>query len=239
MNIVSKRKIVTISILVLISIAVLAVVYAYVRTLNKAELEFNIHINEQLVYQSAYGESPTFAIWLEDPATGKIQTIYVTNRAANNDWAGKPEVPVALPKWFEIAAEQRSERENQMRDEIIISGATPKPGYFTTRVNVSPGSEWICWIEMNLAGDYNETYKEYDPEARTHDEYGLGQPALLYRAEINADIGNTVEPKIVGMVLIDSQNNVVVEAPEGITTAKEVFDEIAIHVVKPKPKIIR
>ncbi len=231
-----KRNIVIVSVLLLL-VAGSVVLYAFMKTWDKAELEFNIHINEQIVYQSAYGESPTFAIWIEDPSTGQVQTIYVTNRAANNDWAGKSEVPVALPRWFEIEKGKHL-LNNDVPEQIIISGATPKPGYFSTRVRVTPGSEWICWIEVNLAGDYNETYKEYDPVAMTSDEFGMGQPALLYKSEITATIGNSVTPDIAGMSLIDPEKGTVIKPPEGITTAKEVFDEINIKVVKPKPKLI-
>ncbi len=233
---ITKKNIAVVSIALLL-ITGSVVFYAFAKTWNKAELEFNIHINEQIVYQSAYGESPTFAIWIEDPATGQVQTIYVTNRAANNDWAGKSEVPVALPRWFEIE-KSRNQINNDIPEQIIVSGATPKPGYFSTRVRVTPGSDWICWIEVNLAGDYNDTYKEYDPVAMTSDEYGTGQPALLYRAEITANDGSNVEPDIAGMLVVDSEKGTVLKPLEGITTAKEVFDEIRIIVVKPKPKLI-
>lgn len=238
-GLINKRNIIIMVLLVFLIVGSV-VLYAYVSTLNKTELEFNIHINEQMVYQSAFGESPTFAIWIEDPKTGQVQTIYATNRAANNDWAGKAEVPVALPKWFEIRkAESNSDLGNEVPERMIISGATPKPGYFSTRVRVNPKSEWICWIEMNLAGDYNETFKEYDPVAMTSDEFGMGQPALLYKAEIIANVGNTVVPDIAGMLIMDPENGTILKPLEGITTAREVFDEINIKVVNPKPKLIR
>ena len=111
--------------------------------------------------QSAFGESPTFAIWLEDPHKGLMHTAYVTRRAGVGDWEGKREVPVALPLWFEInkAEKQRKSRDAEMvLDAMFITGATPMPGYFRTRVRVKPGSKWICWIEVNLAGDYNNAY---------------------------------------------------------------------------------
>ncbi len=64
---VNKKKI-----LLFISAAILVagglVIYAFARTMNKTELEFRIHINEKLVRESTFGESPTFAIWLEDPS---------------------------------------------------------------------------------------------------------------------------------------------------------------------------
>lgn len=237
---VNKRKII-----VLFSAAVLIagglVLYAYARTINKTDLEFRIHINEKLVRESTFGESPTFAIWLEDPLTGTVKTIFVTSRAGLGDWEGKASVPVALPRWFEINKSENQAMHNSDKKEIpelAITGATPKPGYFDTRVRVAPGSGWICWIEVNLAGDYNENFPEYDEVKKTSDEYKTGQPALLYKAEIEAVYENTVRPEILGIVLLDPSGKAVTQAPSGITTASGIFDEIKISVVKPKPRII-
>lgn len=217
------------------------VFFAFARTWNKTDIEFDIHINEKLIKESTFGESPTFAVWLEDPESKLTQTVFVTNRAGKGDWEGKAAVPVALPKWFKVnEMEKLTEKKlgNEIPREITISGATPKPGYFSTRVRVNPGSKWICWIEVNLAGDFNETYKEYDIVNKTSDDYKTGQPALLYRANIEAILNNKVKPEIMGMCFIDSNQNVLVQPLAGITTATDIFDQMIIKVVNPKPKIM-
>ena len=216
--------------------------YAFARTWNKTDIEFTLHINEKLVKESTFGESPTFAIWLEDQASGLTQTIFVTSRAGKNDWEGKSSVPVALPKWFQVNEKEKANKNkltNIMSDQLIISGATPKPGFFATRVRVAPGSKWICWLEVNLAGDFNDKFPEYDEIKKISDEYKTGQPALLYRSEIVVTYGQTVTPGIEGMCLLDPQKGVMITPPEGITTAKDIFDEITIRVTKPKPRIIK
>jgi hypothetical protein len=228
----------------LISVGVITgvlVLFAYARTWNKTELEFLVHINEQLVRQSVYGESPTFAIWLEDPDNGQTYTAYATRRVATGDWEGKKDVPVALPLWSAINRAEKQNRSGdagQAVDELISTGATPLPGYFRTRVRVKPGSRWICWIEYNLSGDYNEAYPEYNPETHVEDEWGTGQPALLLKAEIEAIKDQVAIPKITGMCVLDSLEEVTVDPLYGITTAIEVLDEVSISVVKPKPRII-
>jgi hypothetical protein len=217
------------------------VIYAFASTINKTELEFRIHINEKLVRESTFGESPTFAIWLEDPLTSKVKTIFVTSRAGLGDWEGKAAVPVALPKWFEINITEKQAIQNsgsKETEQLAITGATPKPGYFDTRVRITPGSSWICWIEVNLAGDFNENYPEYDEVRKTSDEFKTGQPALLYKAEIEAVVGNSVKPEINGIILLDTSGKAIIASPSGITTASGIFDEININVVKPKPRII-
>ncbi|MDD2497560.1 MAG: hypothetical protein PHY90_05450, partial [Desulfitobacteriaceae bacterium] len=67
-------------VLTVLFVAGCLVAFAYIRTWGKTEIEFKIHINEELILQSVYGESPTFAIWLENPDTGDSKTIFVTNR---------------------------------------------------------------------------------------------------------------------------------------------------------------
>ncbi len=225
--------------LIIVSTAV--VIYAYRGTWGTTELEFRIHINEQLVQESAFGESPTFAIWLENPATGAMQTVFVTRRAAAGDWEGKARVPVALPRWFQVY-----QKENEMDDlptldkpaGIAITGATPKPGYFTTRVRVEPESNWICWIEVNLSGDYNDHYQEYNHEENIEDKFGSGQPALLYKAEVRAVLENRIVPVITGISMIDAEGENIIQPIKGITTASKIFNEISVVVVKPKPKIL-
>ena len=104
------------------------VIFAFARTLNKTELEFLIHINEELVQQSVFGESPTFAIWLEDPDNGQTYTAYATRRVATGDWEGKADVPVALPLWSEINKAERKNRSSEAGmayDEIYPQGQPP------------------------------------------------------------------------------------------------------------------
>lgn len=217
-------------------------VLAYGRTMNKTDIEFLVHINEELVLQSVFGESPTFAIWLEDPGTGDIHTVYVTRRLATGDWEGKSDVPVALPMWTEINKVQvlrKSKKAEAVHEDLAFSGATPLPGYFRSRVRISPGSKWICWMEMNLAGDFNETYPRFDAETRIEDEYGTGQPSILYRAEIEAEMDQIAIPELSGMCLYREGSPASIEALKGITTATGVFDEISISVHRPKPRILK
>lgn len=235
---VSRRAKVKLLIILLSGLFVLGILifYAYARTWGKTQLEFKIHINEERVLQSVYGESPTFAIWIENPETGEAKTIFVTNRAGVDDWEGKVNVPTALPKWSSINSEEtKTDKEDLGVD--AVTGATPQPGYFTTRARVNPGSKWVCWIEMNLAGDYNEHYREFDEVTKKTDEYGNGQPAIVYKADIEAVIGNSIVPEVAGMSVLNEKEEII-KPLKGITSALDVFDEIIIAVVKPKPKIL-
>jgi hypothetical protein len=80
--------------LVIVITGIILVTFAFVRTWNKTDIEFRIHINEKLIRESNFGEPPTFAIWIENPNTSAIQTIFVTRRAASGVWK---EIPAATP----------------------------------------------------------------------------------------------------------------------------------------------
>jgi len=207
------------------------------RTKNRTQVEFNIHINKEMIYLSTYSEPPQFAIWLENPETGQCQQVFVTYRVSRGDWEGKSDVPVALPRWKAVFRDGGTLKE-RTDDEIAVSGATPKDEYFRVRAEVRPGSEWICWIEMNLAGDYNEFYPQFNRQTFKEDEFACGQPALLYHALIKADAGLQFTPVVASMSLWEEGKNRLAPVDETITNATEVFDEIIIKIIKPKPVII-
>jgi hypothetical protein len=198
---------------------------AYSRTIGKTSVEIRFRINEQLVFESDFGESPSFAIWFEDMKDGTLHTVYATRRAALGDWEGKAEVPTALPVWMDL---RKSEGSDQPND--AFTGATPVPGFFVCRAIVEPASSWRIWLEVNLAGDFND----YFPE----DEFSSGQPALVYSTEISANPGTFSGMKLMGMSILDDRNRPEIRSPEGITTAGRVLEELEIRIQRPKPKII-
>jgi len=231
------KKILLIFVICVVAAAASIAGFVVLRTKNRVQLEFNIHINQEAIYLSTYSEPPQFAIWLENPQTGRCQQVFVTYRVSRGDWEGKADVPVALPRWKAVFRDGGTIRERS-DEEIAISGATPKDEYFRVRAEVRPGSEWICWIEMNLAGDYNEFYPQFNRVTFEEDEFACGQPALIYRAEIRAEQGLEFKPVAALMSIWEDGKNRLEPIDETITTATEVFDEMSIIVIRPKPVII-
>jgi hypothetical protein len=207
------------------------------RTKNRVQVEFNIHINREAIYLSTYSEPPQFAVWLENPQNGESKQVFVTYRVSRGDWEGKADVPVALPRWKAVFRDKGATNERS-NEEIAVSGATPRNDYFRVRAEVRPGSEWICWIEMNLAGDFNEYYPQFNRITKEEDEFACGQPALLYRAEIKADEGLTYIPVATFLSLWEDGKNTLIPVDETITTAQNVFDEISVDIIRPKPVLI-
>lgn len=209
------------------------------RTLNRTQIQFDIRQNLDIIALSTYAEPPQFAIWIENTRTHELKTVFVTYRASTGDWEGKTHVPVALPRWYDLFMEENTPF-TIIEDEkfMAVTGATPKKDYFSVRVEVKPGSNWICWIEVNLAGDYNEAFPELNLQTFEEDEFATGQPALLYKAEITAEEGMVYTPVLDAQSTWKNGENQIEPVGDGITTAKNIFDTIQISIIRPKPKLI-
>jgi hypothetical protein len=222
-------------------IVLIIAVAAITRTLGRTLIQIDIHQNKKIIHLSNFAEPPQFAIWLENPSTKELKTVFVTHRVAKGDWEGKANVPVALPLWFKLFRGNNKQGEvisHKKSPEMAITGATPKSDYFSLRVEVEPGSEWICWIEMNLAGDFNDAFPEIDLKTLREDEFSNGQPALLFRTDIKAIEGARFTPEIISQSTWIKGAVNVEPVSEGITTAKNVFDDVRISITKPMPKLI-
>ncbi len=227
----------------LAALVIMVLAFEVIRTYGRTQVQVNIHQNKELIYRSTFGEPPQFAVWLESPETGRSVTVFVTHRAGIGDWEGKSDVPVALPRWHELfkgEGGQNTARAEEATDDYpqAVSGATPKDDYFSVRAEVKPGTRWICWVEMNLAGDYNEAYPEQDLESMEVDEFACGQPALIYRSEIVADEGSKYDLSLVNQSVWKDGITTLEPVSEGMTTAKDVFDKMDIEIIRPKPKLI-
>ena len=238
-----SKKMVKTGLILLSGVLVLAIATAIVvisKTKGRTLIQVDIHQNKKLIRLSNFAEPPQFAIWLENKETKELKTIFVTHRVAAGDWEGKANVPVALPQWFRLfrGNGKNPESGNAKKSDMVVTGATPKDDYFSIRVEVKPGSEWFCWIEMNLAGDFNEAFPEFDRASYKEDEFSNGQPALLFKADVKAIENQTFIPSLDAQSLWDQGDVKIEPVSDGITTARDVFDEIKISVIKPKPKLI-
>ena len=208
---------------------------AYWRVAGRTLLEFRICQNTDMILFSDFGEPPQFAAWLEDPDTGRLRTVFVTRRSATGDWEGKAECAAALPRWFEIFKKETG-RPGLPRPDApapdAVTMPTPKAEHFGWSVEVEPGRRWVCWIEVNLAADYNETFRQHDEETGLEDTDQMGQPSLLYRGEITAEVGERVSPTEHGVAGADGTAEVR-RSVAALTTAKAIFKSIEVEVVRP------
>jgi hypothetical protein len=127
-------------------------------------LMFSIEQNREIYNQSIYGEPPQLGIWLEDPLSGKVKTVFVTYRTGNGDFEGKSEVPVALPAWIGAYRKETGNEGLPTPDkpaDMLLTGPTQKTAHINKEVSVPLGSKWIYYVEVNVAGDYNPAFPAY------------------------------------------------------------------------------
>ena len=236
-----RLRFIVIALGVMGSLILALVAVAVLRTSGRIVMQFDIHQNKEIIHLSTFAEPPQFAIWLENPGNHNCQTVFVTRRVALGDWEGKANVPDALPRWFEIFRDNADlhERQGLKRNSVLnVTGATPSNDFFSVRVDIKPGSQWICWVEMNLAGDFNDAYPEFNEITLKEDEFSCGQPSLLYKAEIKAIEGLVIEPELVAQSIWENGNTSIEPVSDGVTSARYIFDEIKVSVIKPKVRLI-
>jgi hypothetical protein len=196
-------------------------------------LLFTIQQDQHIYDQSIYGEPPQFSIWLKDPESGKVKTVFVTRKTGTGDFEGKSHVPVALPAWVPVFQKEtgRTDTPSPRHPVDIASGATPKEGIFSREVSVPLGSEWLYFIEVNVAGDYNATFPSYTASG-IPDPHGNGQPSIIYRGKIKALPGKESIPELIGRTEQMYMESTINPDLEGIESAKEVFSEIKVSCLK-------
>ncbi len=198
---------------------------------DEVELVFSIHQNRQIYEASIYGEPPQFAIWLEDPSSGTIKTVFVTYRTGHGDFEGKASVPVALPAWIG-AFRKETGRDNMPTPRepvaMAVTGATEKAPEITKETPVPEGSEWNYYIEVNVAGDYNPQFPSYQDNG-VADPDGNGQPSLIYMGTIKAVEGERSAPQLIGRTEQMYFSKEINPDLTGIDTAKELFTKIEVN----------
>ena len=204
-------------------------------------IRFDIEQDLEIISLSLFGEPPQLAIWLEDPVTARLQTVFVTYRSGTGDWIGKADCSAALPRWFQVFKQETNSSNLPTMENPApeaVTGATPTQEQFKTSIEVPESSRWICWIEVNLSGDFNHKYQEYNEIEQTVDWHLSGQPPLIYRAEITATPGETAIPQLFGQSMpYSTAENIIKPVSEDITSAKGIFKKIQIHVIKPDTNV--
>ena len=206
-----------------------------VESFEKTKLVFTMKQDQDLIDISDYGEPPQFAIWLENPETKDVRTIFVTHRTATGDFEGRVSCPLSLPAWIGIFRKEFNRKGFPRPWEPAndaITGATPKKKNIKVITEVPAGSQWNYYIEMNLAGDFNNFYPSrihnYGP-----DKYGNGQPSLIFKGKIQADVGQTSVPSIIGRTDQIYFKTEVNPNLDGIDSAKDVFYDLLVECEKP------
>ena len=202
---------------------------------NNAEdtnLRFDIQLNPEIYRLSNFGEPPQLALWLESLDGSQIRTLYVTSRLGRGIWVGKVVCPTALPCWI-------SRREHETGGDLPsflkplpdgITGATPKD-LLSVYTSVEAGSTWRYFLELNVSGDYNETFPaslangEPDPD-------GNGQPSVVYSGEIATNSDSVSSAMFLGRMRQISATQLLIPDSTGLTTVLKVLKGMQVSYSK-------
>ena len=198
---------------------------------EKIILTFNIHQERDVYEKSDYGEPPQFAIWLENSKTDVVKTVFVTHRTGTGEFAGKVECPVSLPVWIGIFRKETGRNDFPRPWKPFfesVTSATPKVDDFNITVEVERGKTWFYYIEMNVAGDYNESFPAFSSKKRP-DKHGNGQPSLIYKGEILAEEGENSRPKLIGRSDQYHFTTEIISDLKDLDSAKKVFSNIVVQ----------
>jgi len=190
---------------------------------------FQIELDRRVYENSAWGDPPQMAIWLQNETDESIRTVAVTHRTGAGDWEGKVECSVALPCWVmfynrETTTEGPPTWDHPAPDAITC--ATPRAELHTV-AQVPRGTHWTYFVEVNVSGDYNAHFPRLSEDGLS-DRYGNGQPSVVYRGWIEAREGQTSRPELWGRTdqhrPVDTVNTDLHE----MTTAGELLRTIAV-----------
>ncbi len=171
--------------------------------------------------------APQIAIWLEDTNERYLGTIYASRKIATQGWigAGGNNRKEALPYW--------SHKHGEGFD--AVTGATPRTD-FDVRVKEKPGlRHFYVMVEVNHSIDFNDRYtddkKEGDPDYSGGPE-GSGQPALIYRAEVDLDSAQTTfDAVLIGRSSADGADGKLYDDLYGITSAFSIIERIYVSIM--------
>ena len=215
-------------------------------TINLEQGEHYIH-KMKILPLITIKSPPQIAILLEDSKGNYVETLFVTRRTATQKWrkAPKDKTPKdkirrqeSLPYWAHTRCVQYADglylptREEPLPDSI--TSASPKGGFILNTKMAEDLKQFRILVEINASLDFNEYFpKDAGVE---HDNYsggdwGSGQPALIYSAEIDLHrAGQNYELQLIGHSSPDGSNGNIYQDLAGLTTAKDLVRKITVTI---------
>ncbi len=194
--------------------------------------------------------APQMAVWMETLEGEYIRTLYVTDRAATQNWraapldgvaAGDIRRPSALPVWRHRArlagdatVESSDPFETPSIDIDAVSAATTKRALILHATMDLPAGPCVVMLEVNSSTDFNDAYpQDVEPGASGYSggPWGSGQPALIYAAVVEPVAAGAVELELIGHSSPDGSDGDVRSGVADVTTATSILERVTIEVV--------
>lgn len=210
----------------------------------------NKNLSIELKKGSAFGY-PLFAVWAEDSIGNYIETLYISKVISSSTFAygeqvngaWKPGIkrrPEALPIWSHKRGVQASDGLyvplNVSPDLDAVTGATPTNNFIVkSKGNFNNLKNYRILVEINQSFDWNDYYtKDKFPNDLIYSGSGeVGQPSLVYLAEINPDDLNYKMYKVMRLIghgHHSGKNGKLYQDVSNITSAKNIADRIILTI---------
>ena len=183
---------------------------------------------------------PQIAVWLEDTDGRYLGTLYASKKIATQGWvsAGGNRRKEALPYWCHrrgVVYEDGLYLPTKSQPLVDgMTGATPRAS-FDMRLKEQAGlSHFYVMMEVNHSIDFNDRYsddkKEGEPDYSGGTE-GSGQPALVYRADVDLDSARTsYEGVLIGRSSADGADGKLFNDLAGLTSALTIVKRVTVNV---------
>ncbi|MFP4362511.1 MAG: hypothetical protein ACLFR1_01445 [Spirochaetia bacterium] len=167
-----------------------------------------------------YTVYPQVAVWIQTQDSEYIQTLYVTQAAAEGNYSFAPEEgrPEALPVWSGIQEQNIDAVSSATSTDTAVS-------YGSSLVSQLEPGTYLIKLETNRSYDWNETYTEENSGVN-------GQPSLIYQAELTIGRGeDTAEFDLIGTGSVDGSGSVIHSGLDGIDTALGLFSVMEVRYI--------
>lgn len=190
---------------------------------------------------------PQIAIWLEDSKGNYVETLFVSRKTATQKWSKAPKDKTpkdkirrqeSLPYWAHARGVQYADglylptKEEPLPDSI--TSASPKGGFVLNTKIAEELKQFRILVEINASLDFNEYYPEdagVGDNSYSGGEWGSGQPALIYSAEIDlSGAGQIYELQLIGHSSPDGNNGNIYQDLTVLTTAKDLVEKITAAI---------
>jgi len=189
---------------------------------------------------------PLIAVWLENPDSSYIQTLYVSKslatgvfkygRSEKNHWVpASRRAPQALPYWSHkrgvIADDGLYVPDQKTAVPDAYSGATPTTGFVLNTHSDSPLHGIVrILLELNQNWDWNEFWTNDKYPGDEYYKYSC-QPAVVYEAIVNIDSATRyylMHP--IGHSHYSGKNGLLYKDLGSLTTALHIADSIVVAI---------
>ena len=132
---------------------------------------------------------PQIAVWVEDVGGKFLENLYVTRRAAVQDWRTKDEKvrrPESLPLWSHRRGVKESDgfylptMKHPLPD--AVTAPTPKAAFTLSTVLPQSAGPVTVYVEVNHSFDYNDRFPKSAKQGGPGWSGTSGQPAAVYSA---------------------------------------------------------